>query len=201
MMLLVLWIGTILTCLAGMARYESTPGAAGTTPVRWPDDVEFRPTAGHGRMLLFAHPQCPCTRSSLAELERLLDRRPNRPQATIVFVQPETTSSPWSETSTWKRARAMNGVEIICDVGGRLSRRFGAATSGHVLLYDENGALQYSGGVTSVRGQEGPCLGTKTLSALLQGDRPGPATGPVYGCPLHNATRDSSVKGAARCQP
>ena len=40
------------------------------------------------------------------------------------------------------------GVTSWDDAGGKLAQRFGVLTSGHVLLYDTDGRLLYSGGIT-----------------------------------------------------
>ena len=70
------------------------------------------------------------------------------------------------------------------DKGGSEARRFGVATSGHVLLYDAQGRLTYSGGITSAR-----ATGATTTAVMRcwprswarKADRPG---NPVFGCPL-----------------
>ena len=49
-------------------------------------------------------------------------------------------------------ASAIPGVIVTPDVGGRIAARLGAKTSGHVLVYDENGVLKFSGGITAARG-------------------------------------------------
>jgi hypothetical protein len=84
--------------------------------------------------------------------------------------------------------RAIPGVPSVDDEGGVEAKRFGVATSGHVLLFDRAGRLLFSGGITPARGHEGDSLGRDALIERLAGTRTisGPATSPVFGCPLAN---------------
>src|SRR5438552_8947030 len=54
-----------------LSKYESAPGRAALTPDQWP--VATRIAASHDcpTLLMFAHPQCPCTRASIENLNRL----------------------------------------------------------------------------------------------------------------------------------
>ncbi len=68
---------------------------------------------------------------------------------------------------------------------GDEARRFGAATSGHVMLYDAAGRLHFSGGITPARGHEGDSLGRDAVIDLIEAYRSaGRRCSPVFGCPL-----------------
>ena len=56
-------------------------------------------------------------------------------------------------------------------------------TSGHALLFDRDGHLLFSGGITPARGHEGDNFGASAIAARLAG-RPAPAETPVFGCPI-----------------
>ena len=56
---------------------------------------------------------------------------------------------------------------MLRDDDGAEARRFGAETSGQTLLYDEHGALLFSGGITGARGHAGDNAGRASLVALL----------------------------------
>ena len=55
--------------------------------------------------------------------------------------------------------RTCRGWRCVLDPGGAEARRFGVATSGHVLLYDTRGDLIFSGGITPGRGEQGDNAG------------------------------------------
>ena len=57
----------------------------------------------------------------------------------------------WARTGLWDQAEAIPGVRIWTDVGAVEARRFGAATSGLVLVYDASGRLVFQGGITPAR--------------------------------------------------
>ena len=85
----------------------------------------------------------------------------------------------------------------MTDAGGGESRRFGALTSGHVLLYGRDGRLLYNGGVTGGRGHEGANAGLSLAEKLLRSGGE-PASQPIYGCAL-NDPRDCQVQGEHTC--
>jgi hypothetical protein len=48
--------------------WENTPGAAGDAPAQWPADSGLSRAGDAPTLILFAHPQCACTRASLGGL-------------------------------------------------------------------------------------------------------------------------------------
>jgi hypothetical protein len=81
-------------------------------------------------------------------------------------------------------ARSLPETEVLVDPDGREALRFGARTSGHVVLYGVDGSLQFSGGITDGRGHAGDSEGGQTLLAWLRDGVAERRTAPVYGCPL-----------------
>ena len=67
----------------------------------------------------------------------------------VVFFKPSGTAEDWEQTDLWKSAAAIPGVAVSIDVDGAEAQRFQATTSGHTLLYDAEGKLLFSGGITS----------------------------------------------------
>jgi len=133
---------------------------------------------------MLAHPRCTCTRASLAELAELLARAKERPRTYVVFVKPGGTGVDWEHTDLWRTAAALPGVTVLRDDAGVEARRFGAATSGQVLLYAPDGRLLFSGGATGARAHPGDNLGRASIVALLNHDAALERTTPVFGCPL-----------------
>jgi hypothetical protein len=131
---------------------------------------------------MFVHPKCPCTRASLAELERLQAQSPQL-DLRIVTLLPEAAGSGWSETPLSRRARELPDALVIKDPTGREASRFRVRTSGETLLYDPSGRLAFQGGITLARGHEGDNAGADAILALASGSS-APATCPVFGCSL-----------------
>lgn len=142
-------------------------------------------------LVMFAHPKCPCTRASLRELERLLAEMGPQCDTAVVFVQPRRTGDDWPLTATWRAAAAIPGVQVALDRGGTEAARFGARTSGQVLLYDAGGSLAFQGGITAARGHEGDNTGRSAIIAFLNG-RPAPSCQPTFGCSLGMASAAST---------
>ncbi len=142
---------------------------------------------GMATLVMFAHPRCACTR---AELRELVGRHAGHVDVYVVFLQPNET---WSHTGIWNDATSIETVNVLDDTEGAEAERFGAMTSGHVVLYDSHGALAFAGGITSARGHVGDNAGARTLDALLDESRAhelAQATvGPVYGCRIQGGGR------------
>jgi hypothetical protein len=102
----------------------------------------------------------------------------------VLFLKPEGFTDNWAQSDLWRTAAALPGVTVARDVDGREARRFGAATSGQTLLYDSNGALLFSGGITGARAHAGDNAGRSALVALLNHGRPDRTGTSVFGCPL-----------------
>lgn len=181
---LLLWAAAAAAGFATLAAYETAPGAAGAPPPAWPGGRVVPAPDGLPVLVVVAHPQCPCTRATVSELERLMRRVHGRVSTHVLFVQPDGTDEAWVEGDLWRRASAVPGVRTVRDPGGHGARRFGALTSGHALLYDARGRLRYSGGLTATRGHEGDNAGRTAVESLLTRGDADLHAAPVYGCPL-----------------
>ena len=180
---LVVWLASAGTGLAWLMTYDNTPGTPANAPSGWPAGSALaRDTAGP-TLVMLAHPRCDCTRASIGELAELLARAPRRPRTFIVFLRPGNVPAAWEKTSTFDQATRIPGVTVIRD-GGNEAVRFGVSTSGQTLLYDRDGQLVYSGGITGARGKSGSNTGRSTLLQLLAGEHPDRATTQVFGCSL-----------------
>ena len=170
-------------------RFDNAPGIGANAPARWPADSVLTRAPGQPTLVLLAHPQCSCTRASLDELGEALARARTRPRTYVLFLKPEGFSNGWEQTDSWRIAAALPGVTPVRDDSGREARRFGVATSGQTLLYDADGTLLFSGGITAARGHAGDNAGRSELVSLLtrgQSARPGALN---LGQSVHDATR------------
>lgn len=180
---IVLWLTVTLTGFWLFHAYGNTPGTMGTAVGHIPGEGLAQPANGGARLILFAHPHCPCTRATLAELAILLELNQSRVAAEVWFIRPTGMPAEWEQSSLWRTAAAIPGVRVFCDEGGNVARRLGAQTSGQVVLYDPEGKLMFRGGITRARSQAGDSTGRRAVLALLSGSA-AVAEAPVFGCPL-----------------
>jgi hypothetical protein len=179
------WAIALAIGIGYLVRYKNTPGPAATSIQHWP--AEAPPLASDGYTLaLFLHPQCPCSRATVASLARLLPQAGPSLHVYAFAVLPPGTSADWSDTSLIASARAIPGVEVIIDTDARLARRFGALTSGQTALYDPHGNVRFSGGITDGRGHEGDNPGSQAIKHLLLHPTDKVMETPVFGCALLN---------------
>ena len=178
------WLGTAAVGLAWMANYANRPGAAADAPVLWPATTIIQRDSHRPTLVMLAHPQCDCTRASLAELAELVARATQRPKTFIVFIHPDGVGDEWEKTDLWRSAKQIPDVTVVRDEDGREARRFGGETSGQTLLYDSGGRLVFSGGATIARGHLGDNPGVTAILDLLEGRPPSRTTTPVFGCSL-----------------
>jgi hypothetical protein len=144
---------------------------------------------------MFVHPKCPCSRASVAELGRLVARVKRPFAASVVFVKPGGSDGDWSGSGLRESIAAIPGVAIVTDEDGAEAARFGAETSGACVLYDARGRLEFTGGITSMRGHEGDSFGQERMVALLNGETADRGSSPVYGCGLSD---EAGAKGEKR---
>jgi hypothetical protein len=191
------WLVTVGVGLAVVTNYENAAGKTGQTPSTWPRTASFARDTARPTLVMFAHPKCPCTRASLGELNRLLARCDNRPVTHIFFLKPHAQSDDWARDDLWRNAAGIPGLVLHEDIDGREAERFGAHTSGHVVLYDASGRLQFTGGITAARGHAGDNSGANRVVALLSGqespvDSQARQTTAVFGCALQETCERSA---------
>jgi hypothetical protein len=169
-----------------MLTYELTPAPGAAAPIVWPAAAAISRDAFGPTLVLFLHPHCPCSRATLAELERLIATC-DRPFALrIVFVRPGGTNDDWYRTDLYRAAERIPHAVICCDADGMEAARFGARTSGQALLYAADGRLLFHGGLTPSRGHEGDNAGREALTALISGKPCTCTKTAVFGCSLVN---------------
>jgi hypothetical protein len=141
------------------------------------------------RLLMFAHPHCPCTAASLAELARVMARCADKVDATVHFFRPDDEPDEWVIGNLWRTAKSIPGVNVRIDSQALASTRFRSTISGEVLLYDPSGRLCFHGGITPARGHEGDSLGKSTVISIVTGDHGEVDHAPVFGCVFRPGTQ------------
>jgi hypothetical protein len=192
------WLAIVAAGFAYFWNYENIPGPRAAVPAVWPLKSRIAKTAGLPTLVMFAHPQCPCTRASIGELAVLMAQSMGRVRAHVIFYKPHGFPDEWARTDLWTSAAAIPGVEVSCDEEGVEARQFGAETSGFVVLYDGHGQLRYNGGITSERGHSGDNEGRSAIVAILNDGTPRVAAMPVFGCSFF-APESNYQEGAASC--
>ena len=104
-------------------------------------------------------------------------------QAYVLIWQPPGSPADWANTNVKTIAQSIPGVRVLNDVNGEESRRFGAETSGHTVLFTATGHLLFSGGITQSRGHEGDNVGESAIISLLDDEKmAAPRSTSVFGC-------------------
>ena len=170
--------------LFSVGVYTAVPGEAGSPPALWPDDIEIRRDLRRSTLLIFLHPGCPCSQASVAELGIILSQTARHVNGHAVLLSAKHSDMDWVRSPLKAALALLPEVRQWEDRSGGLAHRFRVATSGHVVLYDQNGRLTYSGGITDARGHQGDNPGRAAVIGLILGKTRQPSSRSVFGCPL-----------------
>jgi hypothetical protein len=196
-LLFVLWLVGLGAGLDALWAYSYTPGPAARAPERWPAQSAVRPGTARPTLIMFLHPLCTCSQASIHELGVLLSRVPagvaGLAVRAVVAGAPDASADA-SALAT--QAAALPGVEVVVDERGTVAAAFGALVSGQVLVYSEDGALVFSGGMTQARGHQGDNDGLEAAMAVASGRLPRARTTPVFGCLLREDQSANQPSGA-----
>jgi hypothetical protein len=116
--------------------------------------------------------------------------------AAVLVFRPAGVPDGWERTDLWDSAAAIPGVLVVGDDEGAEALRFGAATSGQVLLYSADGRLLFAGGIIPSRGHEGDNAGRSAIIALVRGTATQVMRAPVFGCPLFDSSATCPLGGS-----
>jgi hypothetical protein len=112
------------------------------------------------------------------------------PDAYVLFLKPRQSGGEWEDTDLRRSAAAIPSVTVLSDVDGVEASRFGAETSGHTLLFDRDGRLLFSGGITEFRGHVGDNTGERAIESLINGRAPARTATSVLGCALAKRSQE-----------
>jgi hypothetical protein len=112
--------------------------------------------------------------------------------ASVLFLKPKGSSEDWERTDLWQSAASIPGVNVLVDEDGAEARRFNSSTSGQTILYDAEGRLLFSGGITGSRGHSGDNAGRSAVVSLVNAGAADRAETFVFGCPLFD--KDSECR-------
>ncbi len=178
-----LWGCSILMSFSLLERYKNRPGEGAAALSEWPSGSVIPLSPDRPTLIIFAHPRCPCSKASLAELDALLTDYRSKVSVRVAFYQPTSKTEEWAKTPLWNSA-IRSGATVSLDADGSEARRFGAKTSGQVFLYSSSGKLLFSGGITGARGHIGDNAGHRALASAIDTGEPSPGQAKVFGCTL-----------------
>lgn len=181
-----LWMLMVGVGLSIVLGYENSPSSAANPAHQFPAEGQIQLAHNRATLIMLAHPHCPCTRASIGELALLMAQAKGRVTAYVLFLKPHGFADDWERTALWQSAARIPDVHVLKDDGGTEAMRFDAATSGQTLLYDANGSLLFSGGITGARGHSGDNAGRSAIVALLNEGKAAQTETAVFGCPLFN---------------
>jgi hypothetical protein len=140
--------------------------------------------------MMFIHPQCPCSKASVAELDRVASHLQGKVSVVGVFLSPQDKPTSWVHSGTWQAVERIPGAKLIADVNGDEAKKFGVKTSGETLLLSSTGEEVFRGGLTPSRGHEGRSLAQDAIEDYILRHAVPPASGPTYGCSLFGEVPD-----------
>jgi hypothetical protein len=178
-----LWCALCAFGFTALSRYEGTPGPRADTP-SWPTDCRLPLDRDRCSLVMAIHPCCPCSRATLEELAQVLEQCPGDAALYVLVFNPDPEPEGWTNRFAESLRQMIPEARAITDKNGHAARSFGALTSGHILLFDRGGNLQFSGGITAGRGHHGTSPDGATLANCLQGRAEAPVFTPVFGCPI-----------------
>ncbi|MBP9093345.1 hypothetical protein KBI23_20155 [bacterium] len=183
-----LWAVLVLLGYGSMVFYSTAPAKSAVTVGKYPSSSSL--SKGDGlTLIIFLHPQCPCSIATVSELEGLLARSSlsSRLKVYAVVSSPVGCSQTFVKGAVIDSLSAVKNVQVFIDNDDVESQRFGAKTSGQTLLFDSDGKCLFRGGITAARGEVGANAGVDALRHYLSGGRYLINKTPVFGCSLESS--------------
>jgi hypothetical protein len=182
-----IWAATVGAMYQSIRRFETTPGREATALASWPSKSRILPAHDRWTLVMLMHPHCGCTRASIEELERIIEMSGQSLQTYVLVYRPADFQPGWEKTDVVDAATKLQRTRIVVDVDGREARLFGGFTSGQTYLYDAQGKLRFSGGITSLRGHAGINRGSMDVVDIVHAKATQSAH-PVFGCAILTTT-------------
>lgn len=186
------WLAAVGAGLQRIWLYETTPGRSLPTPLEWPGSGLVSPEPNAATLIMFVHPRCTCTPASLLEMQAIVAQTTKPVAPWVLLLKPHGTDSEWNGNAIAELVRRVPNARLLTDQDGIEAARFGAETSGHVVLYDPAGHLLFSGGITERRGVTADNAARRAVLAALNGTASGLAKRAVLGCGLRHHEPSSS---------
>jgi hypothetical protein len=191
---IVLWLGAAAWGTKQLHEYSFNPGERGESLASWPTNARFSPAHGVLTLVVALHPECPCSRATLSEIDTILAQTTPSLRVFALFLDTDP-GQPAADSTLFKNADKLPGVSIIRDRDGADLKAFNFLTSGETRLYRPDGSLVFHGGVTPSRGHPGENLGRTAVIEAVHASMDRASTPeatvtlPVFGCALFDSSR------------
>lgn len=193
------WLALICCGAMALTHYSQDGQRALNVPATLPEEVVESFDGKPYSLVMFVHPKCPCTRSAINELARLMSASDSRISATVFCFQPSGQAESWCRTDLWDSAAGIPDVTVRQDVDAGIAEQMSADISGQTFVYRADGCLVFSGGITAGRGHEGDSVGKLAILNVVKNQRTGLTTSPVFGCAIYRST-ETDVCGDESCK-
>lgn len=188
-----IWLAVCLAGAYAAMNYDFKPGSLAAPLASWPADLSNLDLAARLErpqkltVVAFLHPRCACSRATVKQLVKTLQAHPV-PEIIVSVYTPldAVDKAAWEQSDSVKMViEKLPAAQVIADRGGVLASRFGAFTSGTLLVYDSKGDEIFRGGITDRRGGEEDNPGLRQFAqAISEEVRVQTETSPVFGCLL-----------------
>jgi hypothetical protein len=178
------WLSICAFLTIQLIEFGTRPGQKAQIGGEFPADSKIKLAPGKFTVVAFLHPQCPCSKASVGELEELMGRCDHNATAYALFLKPTGCSDKFAKSDLFEQTSRIKGLHAIVDEDGHEANVFGAKTSGQIMIYKPDGRLVFSGGITSSRGHFGDNLGLDAALQIIGKKRDTLDCTDVYGCPL-----------------
>lgn len=183
-----IWISICAFLTAQLVEFGTKPGEQALVMNNFPAASKLKLANGKFTIVAFLHPQCPCSKASVAELEELMEKCGQNANAYALFLKPVGCLEKFAKSDLFEQTSKIKNVQSIVDENGQEADIFGSRTSGQMMVYNPEGHLVFSGGITSARGHFGENRGLDAaIQSISEQKKPTPNTfncTDVYGCPL-----------------
>ncbi|HEY9774193.1 MAG TPA: hypothetical protein V6C81_10340 [Planktothrix sp.] len=180
----IVWLAVMLFGFKLVFDYDWKASTSGSTSTLWPSTCQINRAKDRWTLVMAVHRQCPCTRASINELNKIMTKCAGRLQAALLIYRPSGEQFVAFGDST-SDAIGMTNVERVDDANAAKADLFNATTSGECFLYNPEGLLCFHGGITGSRGHEGDNGGEDSVVALVNGEISGFQKSPYFGCSIH----------------
>lgn len=181
-----------------MLAYATTPSDRPALAARPLPSPRLSGSVVSPALHIFFHPKCPCSMASVAAIESIIARCPDRDlviEAHLMVPDGEGESFAGGEIATALhdlQAQVKNNREgrVRLEIMVQRERDCEMAlanhvnVSGHTVLVLPDGKVGFSGGLTAERGCRGDSEGVESIVALLHDRSVGNRTAPIFGCAI-----------------
>jgi hypothetical protein len=181
-----IWISLLFVGHLVLYEYELTPSPLANTKRVFPQVSNVQLAHGRQNIVMFLHPGCPCSEATVDEFHELMREGEKDSVGTVVLYMPPEKEAEWSLAPIIQSVKRIRNVTIEYDTDGSQAETFGVTTSGHVLIYDGRGVLQFTGGITGSRGHTGDNHYFDLAKQCILARRAKYTTTPVFGCALRS---------------